>query len=1301
MDQLATSIDDFALTAVGGDPLWFKDAIVYELHVKAFFDANNDGIGDFRGLAEKLDYIQALGVTAIWLLPFYPSPMLDDGYDVSDYHNIHAAYGTRHDFRHFVREAHRRGLRVITELVVNHTSDQHAWFQAARRAPKGSSKRDYYVWSDDPNRYAGTRIIFTDTESSNWAWDAVAQAHYWHRFFSHQPDLNFDNPRVLRAVIRTMQFWLEMGVDGFRLDAIPYLCEREGTNNENLPSTHAVIRQIRAELDRTHPDRVLLAEANQWPEDVREYFGNGDECHMAYHFPLMPRLFMAIAQEDRYPVVEIMRQTPEIPANCQWAIFLRNHDELTLEMVTDRERDYMYQTFANDPRMRINVGIRRRLAPLLENDRARMELMSFLLFTMPGSPILYYGDEIGMGDNIYLGDRNGVRTPMQWSPDRNAGFSRADPQRLYLPPNMDAAYGYEAVNVEAQARNPSSLLNWTRRIIETRKRFKAFGRGTLTFLDPGNRKVLAYLRKYDNETILCAANLAGTAQAVELDLSRFDGRVPVELVGRASFPPIGKLPYLLTLPGHGYYAFQLATDVPAPSWHEQRLPPQELPVLVMLEGWQTFLTPASGAVDVRRAMASRTHEQLEREVLLPHLETQRWYAAKDRPVTRVDMVEEGQWQTSEGSWLLTFLKVEFADADPQTYFLPLAIAWESRGHDPIDQIGGWAVARVRERAKTGVLYGAFGDAAFCRALAQAMGDNRDIPFGSGHLRCASTPAFAELASALAEEVRHPPMEQSNTGVFFGERLYLKGYRQLRPGINPEVEVGRFLTVAAPFKHVARVLGWIEYAAGPDDGRAPLMLAVLQEYVEHQGNLWDYTLNYLQRYVTSHTLPADPATAGPGAPKGEDLHRAFVAQSATLGRRIGELHAAFATTTGNPAFDPERVTPAASRRMAGGRARRRRPDARPARAAVGKPARCGHACGARAARLARAPARAGGRGGDRRRRSRQDALSRRSPPRPGAGGAERLRDHRFRGRTGAIGRGAPPQAFAPARRRRDDPLRRLRRAHRAFALRGRAHRRGRARRRGVARLAPGRDRRVSRRLPGRDSGARVGAARRRRDGAARAPLHAREGALRGPLRARQPSRLALCPGRGAARARRGGNRGNGDRGGGKRRGPMSNDRVLAMVLAGGEGTRLAPLTAVRSKPAVPFGARYRIIDFVLSNLVNSEIYSIYILVQYRSQPLIEHIRNAWVLAPILPHHFVTVVPPQMREGPEWFQGTADAVYQNLELLQVHAPALVRRVRRRPCLPHGCARHDRVPPRAARRRHRGRAAGAARAGARRSA
>ncbi|MBX6392641.1 MAG: maltose alpha-D-glucosyltransferase, partial [Burkholderiales bacterium] len=537
--------------AEADDGLWYKDAIIYELHVKAFYDSNNDGIGDFRGLTEKLDYLQELGVTTLWLLPFYPSPMRDDGYDVSDYHNVHPDYGTRQDFRQFVREAHRRGLRVITELVVNHTSDQHPWFQAARRAPKGSSKRNFYVWTDDPNKYAGTRIIFTDTEKSNWAWDEVAQAHYWHRFFSHQPDLNFDNPHVLKAVIRIMRFWLDMGVDGFRLDAIPYLVEREGTINENLPETHAIIKEIRRQLDANYKGKVLLAEANQWPEDVREYFGDGDECHMAYHFPLMPRLFLAIAQEDRYPVIEIMRQTPDIPPNCQWAIFLRNHDELTLEMVTDRERDYMYEIFATDPRMRLNVGIRRRLAPLMDNDRAKIELMSFLLFTLPGTPVVYYGDEIGMGDNIYLGDRNGVRTPMQWSFDRNAGFSRADPQRLYLPPIMDPVYGFQAVNVEAQARNPSSLLNWTRRMIAMRKGYKAFGRGSLHFLEPGNRKVLAYLREYRDETILCVANLSRYPQAVELDLSKFENRVPVEVLGRVSFPPIGKLPYLLTLPGYG------------------------------------------------------------------------------------------------------------------------------------------------------------------------------------------------------------------------------------------------------------------------------------------------------------------------------------------------------------------------------------------------------------------------------------------------------------------------------------------------------------------------------------------------------------------------------------------------------------------------------------------------------------------------------------------------------------------------------------------------------------------------------
>src|SRR5690554_150315 len=489
------------------DPLWYKDAIIYQLHVKAYYDSNDDGIGDFKGLIQKLDYIKDLGVNTVWLLPFYPSPMRDDGYDIADYRNMHPDYGTRRDFRQFMKEAHKRGLRVVTELVINHTSDQHPWFQAARRAPKGSRKRDFYVWSDDNTKFAETRIIFTDTETSNWTWDEVADAFYWHRFFHHQPDLNHNNPEVVKAVIRLMRFWFDMGVDGMRLDAIPYLCVREGTDNENLPETHAVLKQMRAALDEHYSGRMFLAEANQWPEDVHEYFGDGDECHMAYHFPLMPRMYMAVAQEDRHPIVEIMRQTPDIPDNCQWAIFLRNHDELTLEMVTDRERDYMYAMYAAEPRMRVNVGIRRRLAPLMDNNRGKIELMTSMLMTMPGSPIIYYGDEIGMGDNIYLGDRNGMRTPMQWSPDRNAGFSRADPQRLYLPVIMDPIYGYQAVNVEAQSRDPSSLLNWTKRILTVRRQHRCFGRGSLEFVRALNRKILAYVRQLDDEIVLCVMNL--------------------------------------------------------------------------------------------------------------------------------------------------------------------------------------------------------------------------------------------------------------------------------------------------------------------------------------------------------------------------------------------------------------------------------------------------------------------------------------------------------------------------------------------------------------------------------------------------------------------------------------------------------------------------------------------------------------------------------------------------------------------------------------------------------------------------
>jgi maltose alpha-D-glucosyltransferase / alpha-amylase len=885
-------LHDATAAEMQDDALWYKDAVVYQLHVKAFFDSNGDGLGDFPGLIEKLDYVRDLGVNTIWLLPFYPSPLKDDGYDVADYHNVHPQYGTRNDVRTLVREAHRRGLRVITELVVNHTSDQHPWFQAARRAPPGSSKRDFYVWSDSDRKYDQTRIIFTDTETSNWTWDPVAKAFYWHRFFSHQPDLNFDNPNVLKAVIRVMRFWFDMGVDGFRLDAIPYLCEREGTSNENLPETHAIIRQIRAQVDAHYKNRLLLAEANQWPEDVREYFGDGDECQMAYHFPLMPRIYMAIAQEDRHPVVEIMQQTPEIPDSAQWAIFLRNHDELTLEMVTSKERDYMYRMYAADPRARINLGIRRRLAPLMENDRERIKLMNSLLLSMPGSPIIYYGDEIGMGDNIFLGDRNGVRTPMQWSPDRNAGFSHADPQRLYLPPIMDAVYGYEAVNVEAQARDPSSLLNWMRRMLAVRRSSQAFGRGRLTFLNPGNRKILAYLREYGDETILCVANLGRSAQPVELDLARYRGRVPVEMMGRTAFPPIGERFYLLTLPACGFYWFRLAADVDVPHWHEERLAPEELPVLVLFDGWTSFFRER--VVPWRIRMAEKLRAQFEAETLPRYIAGQRWYAAKGETIKRAALSDWVLWGAEQSSWLMALLQVEAASGQ-SAYFLPMALAFGDADEEQVRALGATTVARVRQQSQVGVLADAFADETFCRALVAAIGAGREVACAQGKLRFTPTKAFAGLAGASAAKLAltRPKFQGSNTVVTLGERLFLKGYRQLRPGVNPEFEVGRFLTEVARFGNCVPVAGAIEYLAA--DGTST-SLALLQGFVPNQGDGWSYTLDYLERYLDS--LPG--AAAEPPA----DVHGAYLSLVHTLGTRTAELHRAFAMRTGDPAFDPE-------------------------------------------------------------------------------------------------------------------------------------------------------------------------------------------------------------------------------------------------------------------------------------------------------------------------------------------------------------------------------------------------------------
>ncbi|MBK7768559.1 MAG: maltose alpha-D-glucosyltransferase [Sulfuritalea sp.] len=876
-----------------GDCLWYKDAIIYELHIKAYADGNGDGIGDFRGLTERLDHVQSLGVNTIWLLPFYPSPQRDDGYDVSDYEDVHPSYGTLDDFRAFVKEAHRRKLRVITELVVNHTSDQHPWFQAARKAPKDSPEREFYVWSDDNKKYAGTRIIFTDTEKSNWTWDEVAQQYYWHRFFSHQPDLNFDNPAVLQAVLSTMEFWLEIGVDGFRLDAIPYLIERDGTSNENLRETHDVIKEIRRRLEAKYPDRLLLAEANMWPEDVREYFGDGDECQMAYHFPLMPRLYMAIAQEDRHPVVEILAQTPDIPASCQWAVFLRNHDELTLEMVTSKERDYMYSMYAAESRARVNIGIRRRLAPLLENNPDRIKLMNSLLLSMLGTPVLYYGDEIGMGDNIFLGDRDGVRTPMQWSSDRNGGFSRADPQRLYLPPIQDPIYGYEVVNVESQLREPSSLLSWTRHLLATRSSTHVFGRGNVRMLHPGNRKVLAYLREYEGDVILCVANVSRVAQSVELDLGAYKGRVPVEMTARSAFPPIAKDPYFLTLMPYGFFWFRLSTDAEPPVWYTQREPVEDLAVVVLFDEWNSFFR--NRVVPWRIAMAEKTRAQMEREILPRYLRRQRWYAAKSEPLERASIAEHALLKKGETEWLLALVDIHGA-AEPARYFLPLALAFEDSDEERTKALSAVAIANVRQQTNTGVLADAMADEPFCRALVEAIGAKRELKAEGGTLRFSPGASFAKVVGDTLRGAASLKRltASSNSVSLLGDRLFLKAYRRLQSGVSPEVEMGRFLTDAVGFEHCVPVAGSVDFHAA---NGAVYTVALLQAQVENQGDAWTYTVDRLARLLESYENIDEKKheDAGP-----------MVERMQVLARRIAELHLALARTTGNPAFDPEPI-----------------------------------------------------------------------------------------------------------------------------------------------------------------------------------------------------------------------------------------------------------------------------------------------------------------------------------------------------------------------------------------------------------
>ena len=891
---------------VGEEALWYKDAIIYEVPIRAYRDSNGDGIGDFRGLTEKLDYIRDLGVTAIWLLPFYPSPLRDDGYDIADFTAVHPSYGTLRDVRAFIRAAHARGLRVITELVCNHTSDQHAWFQRARRAKPGSTARDFYVWSDDSDKYSDARIIFTDTETSNWTWDPVAGAYYWHRFFSHQPDLNYDNPAVHAAVLKAMDFWLEMGVDGLRLDAIPYLYEREGTNCENLPETHAFLKKLRAHVDREFPGRMLLAEANQWPEDSVEYFGDGDECNMAFHFPVMPRMFMAVRAEDRLPLVDILEQTPAIPENAQWAMFLRNHDELTLEMVTDEERDYMYRAYAHDPQMRINVGIRRRLSPLLGNNRRRIELMNGLLFSLPGTPVMYYGDEIGMGDNVFVGDRNGVRTPMQWNGDRNAGFSGANRQQVYLPVIVDPEYHYEAVNVEVQQANPQSLLWWTKRLIDLRKRHPAFSRGTLEFLHPENHRILVFVRRHGDEIILVVANLSRFVQPVELDLSEFVGHTPIELMGRVDFPVVSDDPYVLTMGPHAFMWFTL--EAPPPDDPALGAPgTEELPIL-----------PAAGSV-VELLDGARSAVTLA--VLTRWIRDRRWFRSRTRRIKGLSIQDVVPVPVGDRTAAVVLAEVAYTEGDAELYLVPLITMAARDAAAIVEASPHAALARIAPsngRRTESVLLDATLDPAFMKTLLDAIGSRKRLRGRLGELAGRPEKSFREVVGTSRRALTPTPIrgEQSNSSIIFGDRAILKLYRVTQPGMNPDLEVGRVLTERG-FEQTPAIAGSMEYR--PD--RGPSMTAALvNAFVPNQGNLFVHTLEelrgFFERAAAEPPRPSgeglDPASllVASGQLPPQDVHDAvdtYLETARLAGIRTGELHATLAAAGDDPAFKPEPFT----------------------------------------------------------------------------------------------------------------------------------------------------------------------------------------------------------------------------------------------------------------------------------------------------------------------------------------------------------------------------------------------------------
>jgi len=875
---------------------WYKDAIIYELHIKAFKDGNGDGIGDFKGLMEKLDYLVDLGITAIWVLPFYPSPQRDDGYDIADYYNINPAYGDLRQFQHFLDEAHKRNLKVITELVINHTSDQHPWFQRARRSPKDSPERNYYVWTDDPNQYKDVRIIFQDFETSNWTWDPVAQQYYWHRFFHHQPDLNYDSALVQEEVFKILDHWCKIGVDGFRLDAVPYLYEREGTNGENLFETHLFLKKVRSYVDERYPGTLLLAEANMWPEDSASYFGDGDECHMNYHFPLMPRMFMALQTEDRYPITDIFEQTPPIPATCQWAMFLRNHDELTLEMVTDEERDYMYKVYVKDPRARINLGIRHRLAPLMGNNRKKIELLNYLLFSMPGTPVLYYGDEIGMGDNFYLGDRNGVRTPMQWSSDRNAGFSDANPHKLYLPIILDPEYHYESVNVEMQNRNTSSLLWWTKRMINKRKQYKSLSRGDMKFVHTENPKILAFTRTYEDETMLVIVNLSRYTQPAELELNEFKGRSPVEVLSKNRFPAVREdTPYFFTM---GPYDCQWFLMQKTQSQNRR------------VDG---FPTMGTNAWDGR--LSRQLVDQLENSILPEYLMRMRWFGGKSRVIESIHVINQAGIQLYDSPVVFTLIQVTYQSGLPEMYQLPLAFGKDHFAYKMEENCGQAVLAKLTIGATEGILYDAIYGIDLQMAILENLSCNASLSLNSGEMKFTGSKILEQY---LLEHNKIKPRilsgEQSNTSVIYDNAFFLKLYRKVDSAVNPDVEISHYLTNSARFDHIPTFIGTIEWKT--DHGS--MVLAMMQELIENNTDSWTYVLDKLDNYYERILSLSD--TRGPYDLRGtltdplkyehvpehvKNLHEGQVVESIRLlGKRTGEMHIALSLGRDHPDFRPE-------------------------------------------------------------------------------------------------------------------------------------------------------------------------------------------------------------------------------------------------------------------------------------------------------------------------------------------------------------------------------------------------------------